>query len=678
MKEPAWRHPLLVISALVAFVTLALTPTAAGDAAVARGAVLPAALLFVACVYLMSLFTVPAFQRRWPKGTYTGVAVVSIVMAAPVALQRWLHGVPYWPHSATAETFDFTTTAIFGVLWAGGVVVALTTAFRLLLERLMPERYRRPLLVGSLAAGLAGFGEWMLQLGPPFLEFSGVVPILISTMVFFRQLLATLEFHHPSMRGRAVIRFGGSVAAAASWLALKLVHSSVDTLAGRCAPLFGASFIALAAYVVAATLGDLAVTATARASSVRVRLFVMGVVAVASGAVLHRLDFAFSIGGAPPEVQAGVTLFGNFIVVTSLVTIFGATLATTISRSLERSAKGLEQIRAGNLDVRLDESGNDELAQVARAINHVAAELKETAFLERINAELHSRHTQLTIALQEVQDARVEQVRSERMASVAGLVKGIAHELNNPINYIAGNIGPLQRYTEFLGRLATELADGRSRSTAELEALTRLSDRKDLKFVTEDLARLTADIGEGARRARLIISDLQGLTSAAQRGVEQVDLQRVVTQTVSLLSPTLPPGVKLLTEVEPVTPIAARAGQIEQVMICLVDNAVRAVGDHGTVRIALSEREGRALLQVADDGCGMSEDVKRQAFEPFFTTRSAGEGSGLGLAIVANIVRGHRGAISLESAPGRGSRFDVMLPLETGLAATDAHVAVRT
>jgi signal transduction histidine kinase len=654
MKEPAWRHPLLVIGALVAFVTLALMPT--------RGFALPPALLFVACVYLLALITVPAFERRWPKGTWLGVAVVSVAMAAPVALQRLLYGAPYWPQGATAETLDVTTTGMFGVLWAGGVVVALITPLRLLLERLLPEGYRRPLLVGSLAAGLAGFGEWMLQLGPPFLEFSGVVPLFISAMVFFRQLLATLENNQSALKV-AAIRIGGSIAAGASWLAFDLTRSSVDTLADRCAPLFGACFIALTAYVVAATLGDIATAATARASSVKVRLFVMGVVAVASGAVLHRLDFAFSIDGAPPGVQAGVTLFGNFIVVTSLVTIFGATLARSISRSLERSSAGLRQIGGGDLHVRLDEAGNDEVAQVARAINQMAEQLKETAFLERINAELHSRHTQLL-------GAQADLIRSERMASVASLVKGIAHELNNPINYIAGNIAPLQRYCEFLSRVASDLADGRARTPAELEALTRLTERKDLKFVTEDLARLTADIGEGARRARLIISDLQGLTSAAQRGVEQVDLSRVVNQTVSLLSPRLPPGVKLLTEVAPVTPIAARAGQIEQVMINLVDNAVRAVGDHGTVRIALTERGGSALLQVADDGCGMTADVQKQAFEPFFTTRSAGEGSGLGLAIVARIIRDHRGAISLESAPGRGSRFDVSLPLETGLAAT--------
>ena len=661
MKEPAWRHPLVVLGALISFGALGFIPAAASDHRVARGAVLIPALLFIACCYLIALITVPAFERRWRRPTWLGVALGCAAMCAPLAAQRLEHHTGYWPAGASAETFDVATTAMLGALWNAGAIIALVTIFRLLLQRALPERFRWRLLVGSLAATLACFLEWVVQLGPPFLGFSGVIPLFVATMVFFRQLLATLEHPDQTPSRLARVRLIAAAGAAAAWVGFSVLQPYKD-MTGRAAVLFGASFIAIAAYVIAATVGDLATAATARASSVKVRLFVMGIVAVAAGAVLHRLDFAFDVEGAPFEVQTGVTLIGNFIVVTSLVTIFGATLARTISRSLERSAQALARIRSGDLAVRLDQSGNDELAQVARSINQMAEQLKETAFLERINAELQSRHEQLTAASAEL-------VRSERMASVASLVKGIAHELNNPINYIAGNITPLQRYCEFLSKLAAQLSDGKARPREELEALTRLTEKKDLRFVTEDLARLTADIGEGARRARLIISDLQSLTSAAQRSVETVDLGRVVTQTVSLLGPRLPPGVRLETDVEAVQPIAARAGQLEQVMINLVDNAVRAVGDHGTVRIALRRGDGRALLQVADDGCGMSDDVKHQAFEPFFTTRSAGEGSGLGLAIVASIVRAHRGAIALESAPGQGSRFDITLPLETGLAA---------
>ena len=261
-------------------------------------------------------------------------------------------------------------------------------------------------------------------------------------------------------------------------------------------------------------------------------------------------------------------------------------------------------------------------------------------------------------------------------ASVATLVRGIAHELANPIGYIAGNMAPLQRYSAFLARVAGELSDGTARSPAEVEALTRLGPEKDLRFVANDLVRMTADISEGARRAKLIIGDLQGLTTASQRGLDRVDLHQVVTQTVTLLGARVPAGVRLETDLQPVREVVARAGQLEQVLVNLIDNAIRAVGAKGLIKIRVAEQNNRLQISVADDGPGMSAEVKRQACEPFFTTRAAGEGSGLGLAIVASIIRGHQGTLTIESTPGEGSRFAIELPAtldlsrETGPAQT--------
>lgn len=278
--------------------------------------------------------------------------------------------------------------------------------------------------------------------------------------------------------------------------------------------------------------------------------------------------------------------------------------------------------------------------------------------------DLRARSDALARALETLRATEVELVRSERMASIAVLVKGIAHELNNPITYIAGNVPHLRRYAEFLTRVALELADGRARSSEEIRALTELTRGKDLAFVAQDLERLTRDVGEGARRAALIIGDLQSLTSVSRREIELVDLTRVVRQTVTLLAPHTPDGVAIEAAVAEVPPLPARAGELEQVLLNLADNAVRAVGPRGKVTIGLTALAGQVELSVVDDGPGMSADVKRQAFEPFFTTRPAGEGSGLGLAVVASIVRAHRGSVEVESEPGRGTRFTVRLPVD--------------
>ena len=233
---------------------------------------------------------------------------------------------------------------------------------------------------------------------------------------------------------------------------------------------------------------------------------------------------------------------------------------------------------------------------------------------------------------------------------------------HNPIGFIAGNVPLLRKYCDFLARGAAALADGNRRSEEELRSLLQLSPRKDMRFVIEDLSRMTDDIAEGARRAQLIISDLQNLTSASQRALEQVDLQRVVRQSLALLGPRIPAAIKVETAIEAVPPLAARAGQLEQVVVNLLDNAVRALPDGGTIRVRVAREGPDVALSVGDDGVGMTEEVRRQACEPFFTTRAAGEGSGLGLAIVASIVRGHRGTIEIHSAPGQGTQITVRVP----------------
>ena len=149
--------------------------------------------------------------------------------------------------------------------------------------------------------------------------------------------------------------------------------------------------------------------------------------------------------------------------------------------------------------------------------------------------------------------------------------------------------------------------------------------------------------------------------------MERVDLHRVVRQTIALMKPQIPPGVRLEADLTPVSILPARAGQLEQVMVNLADNALRAVGEKGTVRIQVGTAEGHAIVKVTDDGAGMTAEVRRQAFDPFFTTRPAGEGSGLGLAIVASIVRAHRGTAKLTSTPGQGTEVELRLPLEADL-----------
>jgi signal transduction histidine kinase len=514
----------------------------------------------------------------------------------------------------------------------------------------------------------------VLFVTPPYVLHAKAGQVLVFVVALGLGLLRDLPALEEKVRwGRVRVRAAVLVIGVVAWVV------PIGEMPDTGWRLFGmnalASFklagIETAFVVLCMTAGDLLAWAMRHSKSVRARMLVLGLCCAALALLVAGQNIRFD----NPEPSAAVFNLPLKVVVLGVATYaFASALSRRLSRSLEQSAWAISEIRRGNLDVSLDASGRDEVAAVAKTFNEMVSMLREAEFLEQINSDLQSRSRQLTDALEALRAAQTDLVRAERMASVATLVKGIAHELNNPINYIAGNIAPLMRYCSFLTGVATQLADGRARDRDELSNVTRLSPGKDLAFVTGDLTRLTADIAEGARRAQLIITDLQSLTSAAQRRIERVDLHRLVRQTVSLMSARLSPALRIETDLLPTPEIPARAGQLEQVLVNLTDNALRATGGKGVVRIRVAVEEDQVVVKVIDDGAGMSPEVMRQAFEPFFTTRSAGEGSGLGLAIVASIVRGHSGTVKLSSEIGQGTEVEVRLPVKTDLL-TDAELA---
>jgi signal transduction histidine kinase len=511
-----------------------------------------------------------------------------------------------------------------------------------------------------------------LAVTPPALsyaKFGQFVAFVVGCWAVWTRALTALEQRYPARRWR--IRL---VALLLCVPPLLVQDDRLVALGIRHMELFRLqvclTFAAMGLLVVVLSLsgGDLLAWVTRRSTSTRVRMLAVGLACAGVTFLIADLDVRMSSASDSGKVLShAMSVQLKLALVGVVAWAFSAAMSKRLAQSLEQSVRAISEVGRGNLDVVLDASGRDDVAEVARSFNQMVALLKEAEFLEKINADLRSRSAALTQALKALQSAQADLVRSERMASVATLVKGIAHELNNPINYIAGNMAPLRRYCDFITGVAGKLADGRPRGPDELRALLQLTDKKDLPFVSEDLGRLTGDIAEGARRAQLIVMDLQSLTSAAQRGIERVDLHRVVQQTVSLFGARLRPGVRLEPVLSPVPAVTAYAGQIEQVFVNLTDNALRAIGGSGKVRIQVGAEENWALVKVTDDGPGMTAEVKAQAFEPFFTTRAAGDGSGLGLAIVASIVRTHGGTVTLKSDPGAGTEVEVRLPLTNEL-----------
>ncbi len=262
---------------------------------------------------------------------------------------------------------------------------------------------------------------------------------------------------------------------------------------------------------------------------------------------------------------------------------------------------------------------------------------ERTAELAQANAELGARIDDLRVA-------RTKLVRTSKLAAVGTLAAGVAHEINNPLSYVAANL---------------ELVD---------EGLARLMAQHGLGPNTRELAESLAHAREGCSRIQRIVGDLGVFARPeGERGTSIVSLNSIVLQTVAIARSGIRHRARVREVYGATPPIEANDSRLGQVVLNLLTNAAQAIGDGSSdcndIHIATStDSRGRAVLEIRDTGSGMPPDVLAKVFDPFFTTKAIGEGTGLGLSICHEIVTTIGGEISAESQPGCGSTFRVAIP----------------
>lgn len=272
--------------------------------------------------------------------------------------------------------------------------------------------------------------------------------------------------------------------------------------------------------------------------------------------------------------------------------------------------------------------------------------------LEGLNAELESRVEQRTEALaasnaqleqayDELKQAEVQLVQSAKLASLGRLAAGVAHEINNPVSFIASNVPPLQQRLE---RMATVVPD------AARELL--------------DEARELVDImGRGAARTAAIVRDLRSFSRVGEAPRKPVDLHEAIDVAIRLLEPRWRDGITIERNYGTLPPVTCDAGQMNQVFMNILSNACDAIAKRGTIAIDTIGESASVQVRIRDSGCGMPPDRIARAFDPFFTTKDVGAGTGLGLAIVHGIVTAHGGQITIDSAVGDGTTVRIVLPI---------------
>lgn len=290
--------------------------------------------------------------------------------------------------------------------------------------------------------------------------------------------------------------------------------------------------------------------------------------------------------------------------------------------------------------------------------------------LQQALVSLKTAHAELSAAYDRLKQTEVHLVQSEKMRSLGQLVAGVAHELNNPISFVSANVEHLRTYVNRLGRALDAYADVSLPAEARMRFATL---RRELRIdaVLADLPALLDDCEEGARRTKRIVNELRVFSRSDEHEAwRRTDLHRGVDSTLALLAHRLTDRIAVHRDFGELPEVECLPGQLNQVFINLLANAADAIGKQsGNIWIATrtlqraEDVEPLVTISIRDDGAGMPSEVRERVFDPFFTTKDVGQGTGLGLSVSYGIVERHHGRLTVESAPGAGSTFTIMLPV---------------
>lgn len=298
--------------------------------------------------------------------------------------------------------------------------------------------------------------------------------------------------------------------------------------------------------------------------------------------------------------------------------------------------------------------------QVAIALEH--AEL--VSKLSQTNEDLIQKNERLDAGNLELRQMQSQLIHHEKMASLGRIVAGIAHELNNPINFVHGNLPYLQEYVTEMKNLIDcfDSVPEEYRKVAD-EAKTRIN----YEFLVTDLDNIIADLVEGTDRIRQIIRNLRSFSRLDEAELKEASIEDGIESTLKILGQYYGRD-KIPVELNfcGLPPVLCYPGKLNQVWMNLLSNAAQAVSgkEDALVTISTKQESETFLVIIEDNGTGIKSPDQSKIFEPFFTTKPVGQGTGLGLSISHSIVERHGGRIWFETEAGKGTRFMVRLPIK--------------
>jgi signal transduction histidine kinase len=366
----------------------------------------------------------------------------------------------------------------------------------------------------------------------------------------------------------------------------------------------------------------------------------------------------------------------------TIATFIGYLTSRWIIYPIVRLNQASQAMAAGNLDQVVEVSNIQELNTLAQSFNYMAGQLQEFfAALENSKTELEDRveerTSELKTTLSDLQRTQAQVLQSEKMSSLGQLVAGIAHEINNPVNFIHGNITHLNQYTQDLLQMIYLYQERHSQYDPEIQAF---AEEIDIEFLIEDLQKMLCSMKIGTERIRNIVLSLRNFSRIDEAEFKAVDIHEGIESTLLILQYRLKekpnyPAIEVVRDYGKLPLVECYAGQLNQVLMNILVNAIDALEEligndkvtnnpQITIRTSVIDCQW-VEIAIADNAQGMPESVRNRIFDPFFTTKPVGKGTGMGMAISYQIItEKHSGKLECVSTIGKGTDFLIQLPIQ--------------
>jgi signal transduction histidine kinase len=362
----------------------------------------------------------------------------------------------------------------------------------------------------------------------------------------------------------------------------------------------------------------------------------------------------------------------QIIVASMLLSVaIASALAVCTTRAIVQPIRDVTNVaqqvtEESNFALKAPVTSNDEVGVLATSLNQL---------IQRIAAYT-----------QELKQAEVQLIHTEKMSSLGAMVAGIAHEINNPVNFIYGNLDYISEYIEDLLSL---LRLYQQQYPEPLLPIQKQLEVIDFDFLAEDLPKILSSMKGGANRIREIVLSLRNFSRLDEAGMKPVNIHEGIDNTLLILNSRLKQGIKVIKEYGELPLVECTPAPINQVFMNLLCNAIDALEELKVERLKLEGSEDNlqpsnlqsatpciwirtevsgqnsVVIRIADNGSGIGSTIKHQIFDPFFTTKNPGKGTGLGLTITYQIITQHQGKIEVNSTPGQGTEFTIILPIKT-------------